>query len=214
MTTPDWDDDSSRLRANLTQVFESLVADAQKRVKPHVAMARRWHTMTMAGLDPDGRPSLVGKFRGEAGLETIGVEIGGISGARPADVATALGEFEVTFQRVMAQLDALYPIGSEIDLDGVKAVIDVAGWAHAEWVRIHPFANGNGRIARAWANFVLARYGIPPVIGLRPRPRGRYAQACARAMHGDWQLTADALAEVIQENLANDLIGTQSSGDK
>ncbi|MFP5232432.1 MAG: Fic family protein [Acidobacteriota bacterium] len=56
---------------------------------------------------------------------------------------------------------------------------------HAEWIRIHPFANGNGRTARLWANLVAMRYGLPPSIRLRPRPNLGYREAPARAMHGD-----------------------------
>ena len=58
---------------------------------------------------------------------------------------------------------------------------DLAGGAHAEWVRIHPFANGNGRTARLWANYLLVRYGLIPVVRLRPRPEGGYGWATVRA---------------------------------
>jgi fido (protein-threonine AMPylation protein) len=44
-----------------------------------------------------------------------------------------------------AELDALLPIGQELDADQLAAVIDLCAWVHAEWVRIHPFANGNKR---------------------------------------------------------------------
>ncbi len=76
------------------------------------------------------------------------------------------------------------------DSDRLGAVIDLAGWSHAEWLRIHPFVNGNGRTARFWANSLLMRYGLPPVIGLRPRPGGEYVAAAAEAMTGNWQPTA------------------------
>lgn len=79
----------------------------------------------------------------------------------------------------------------------MKAVIDVAAWAHAEWVRIHPFANGNGRSARAWANLILMRYGLPPAVVLRPRPGGDYGDAGAAAMSGDWKPTVDVFRKLI-----------------
>jgi hypothetical protein len=135
------------------------------------------------------------------GLEKLGVKIGRHEGVRPKDVAAALAQFEATLQRVVAELDGRYPSADHLDLDGIHAVIDLAAWAHAEWVRIHPFANGNGRTARAWANFLLVRYGIPPVIRLRPRPRGHYEGAAAAAMRGDWQPTADAFASIIKREI-------------
>ena len=66
--------------------------------------------------------------------------------------------------------------------DQLDAVLDLCAWAHAEWVRIHPFANGNGRAARLWANFIAVRYGLPPFVRLRPRPDGGYAEAGMKAM--------------------------------
>jgi Fic family protein len=58
----------------------------------------------------------------------------------------------------------------------------VCAWVHAEWVRIHPFANGNGRTARHWVNSIALRYAIPA--SAVPASRG-YAIACERAMVGD-----------------------------
>ncbi len=65
-------------------------------------------------------------------------------------------------------------------------VLSTAALLHAQWVEIHPFANGNGsgngRTARLLANYVLMRYGIPPFVRLRPRPAGdAYADASRRA---------------------------------
>ena len=57
-------------------------------------------------------------------------------------------------------------------------------------VRIHPFANGNGRTARLWANFLALRYGLPPFIRLRPRPDDGYGDAGNEAMRGNWEPTA------------------------
>ena len=91
---------------------------------------------------------------------------------------------------------------SEKSLLAVAAVIDVAAWAHSEWVRIHPFPNGNGRTARAWVNWIFTRYGVPPVVPLRPRPGDGYANACARAMNGDWQPTVEVFTAMLHEATA------------
>lgn len=42
--------------------------------------------------------------------------------------------------------------------------IDFAAWVHAEFVRIHPFCDGNGRTARLIMNYTLMQNGYPPVI--------------------------------------------------
>lgn len=101
----------------------------------------------------------------------------------------------------MEALDALYPAGSELDADGLAAVIQLSAWAHAEWVRIHPFANGNGRTARFWANFVFMRYGLPPIVRMRPRPDGGYGTAGSAAMDGNWQPTAIVFRRMLLQAL-------------
>jgi len=42
--------------------------------------------------------------------------------------------------------------------------INVYAWAHFSFVRIHPFFDGNGRVARLIANLPLLRSGQPPIL--------------------------------------------------
>lgn len=97
--------------------------------------------------------------------------------------------FETRLQLEVNILDTRYQEMASLDGNGLISVIRLAAWAHAEWIRIHPFANGNGRTARMWANFLFMRYGLPPAIQLRPRPGGQYAQAGDDAMKGSWKST-------------------------
>jgi hypothetical protein len=154
----------------------------------------------MVGLDVPNK-AFVGRFRGERNLEEIGVGIGGKTGTPPDDVAQELAVFERRLRSAVAALDVRYPAGSELDEDGLAAVIQVSAWAHDEWVRIHPFANGNGRTARFWANSVLMRYGLPPVIRMRPRPDGGYGAASRAAMDGNWQPTVVVFRRLLLEAL-------------
>jgi len=194
----DGDADSPRLRKNLTEVLRDARDRAVRRDVPTVEDARRWQCDTMAGLEvPDAK--YVGRFRGEPGLETTRVWIGSLEGVSPGNVAEELRAFEWTLQRAVAALDARYPRGQELDEDGLAAVIDLCAWAHAEWVRIHPFGNGNGRTARILANALLMRYGLPPVVRLRPRPDGGYGRAAEAAMKGDWRPTATAFRRMLGE---------------
>lgn len=41
--------------------------------------------------------------------------------------------------------------------------IELAAWTHAEFVRIHPFPDGNGRTSRLLMNYQLMHHGFPPV---------------------------------------------------
>ena len=186
---PSWDENSPRLRQNLGKVLDEIALAAQRREYPTVASAKRWQFLFMKNLSvPDVR--FVGAFRGEQGLEKTQVRVGGQYGVDAADVAKELKNFERKLHALIRELDAMLPAGHEPNADQLAAVVDLCAWVHAEWVRIHPFANGNGRMARLWANCIAMRYGLPPFIRLRPRPNDGYALAGAKAMQGDWKPTA------------------------
>jgi Fic family protein len=185
---PDWDADSPELRQNLTRLLEEIADRADQRETPTVELAREWQRHFMHGLAAE--PRYVGAFRGEPGLERTGVKIGRHRGTLAAKVAEELKRFEEILQAAVKQHDRVLPIGKELNADERDAVIDLCAWAHAEWVRIHPFANGNGRTARLWANFLAMRYGLPPFVRLRPRPDDGYGEAGVKAMRGEWEPTA------------------------
>jgi hypothetical protein len=198
---PDWDKDSPQLRGNLTQTLKEIAAAAQRREKPTVEAARRWQAIAMRDLEVrDAR--FVGAFRGEPGLEHIAVRVGENYGVDPEDVGESLKQFEAKLQMLVAELDAVLPSGHTLNSDQLAAIIDLCAWAHSEWVRIHPFANGNGRTARLWANFLAMRYGLPPFIRLRPRPNASYGQAGAKAMQGDWKPTSAVFHRLLEDFLA------------
>jgi fido (protein-threonine AMPylation protein) len=197
---PDWDEDSPRLRQNLARVLEEIVQASQARETPTLKAVKYWHTLVMQGLAvPDTR--FVGAFRGEPGLENLQTRIGTNHGVGSAKVARELSRFETKLQTLVAQMDALQPAGQEPDADQLAAIVDLCAWVHAEWVRIHPFANGNGRTARLWANSIAMRYGLPPFIRLRPRPNTGYGDAGAKAMRGDWQATARVFRRLLDDFL-------------
>ena len=55
---------------------------------------------------------------------------------------------------------------------------------HAWLAHIHPFHDGNGRIARLLASLVLIRGGLPPLIVRASSDRERYIDALAASDHG------------------------------
>jgi Fic family protein len=202
----DWDADSPELHDNLTRLLRRIRRDAQRRAVPTVEDARRWHVETMQNLQVPN-PIFVGAFRGEPGLDNIQVRVAGRYGAAAPEVAAELGHFERVLQQAIRRLDEWVPLDAELDADQLAAIIEVCAWAHAEWVRIHPFANGNGRTARLWVNSLASRYGLPPFLRLRPRPAGSYGIASERAMLGD----RDPTVTLFHELLAN--FSTQAERD-
>jgi Fic family protein len=197
---PNWDEDSPQLRENLAKILAEIVRDAELRERPSREMARQWQALFMEGLDvPDAR--FAGAYRGEPGLEHTGVRVGANYGVAPSEVSETLRQFEAKLQTLVAELDALLPVGQDPTADQLAAIVDLCAWAHAEWIRIHPFANGNGRTARLWANWLSVRYGLPPFIRLRPRPDGAYGDAGAKAMRGDWKPTAVVFHKLLDDFL-------------
>lgn len=197
---PSWDENSPQLRRNLTLVLGEIVSSAERREYPTLAAVKRWHSLLMKGLTvPDAR--FVGTFRGEPGLEDVEVQVGVHYGVNAADIAETATHFERKLHALVAELDSIIPTGQELDADQFAAIIDLCAWVHAEWVRIHPFANGNGRTARLLANYIAMRYGLPPFIRLRPRPNSGYAQAGAKAMQGDWKPTAVVFHRLLDDFL-------------
>jgi fido (protein-threonine AMPylation protein) len=186
---PDWETDSSQGSENLKTILRDMVRSSHERKKPTLESAREWHKAMMMGLSaPD--PRWIGTFRGEPGLELVQVRIGSALGTPAPSVAGELSAFEAKLQQLVHALDQLIPQAVRPNLDQLSAVLDLCAWAHSEWVRIHPFANGSGRTARLWVNSLAVRYSLPPFLRMRPRPGGGYSEAGARAMHRDWKPTA------------------------
>ena len=180
---PYWDDDSPQLEANLREAMRLIQDKAANRAKPSVEDAREWHRIIMRGLRADD-PGYVGAYRGEKGLEDVCVWVGPLEGAKPEKVADELAAFEKRLQAEINRLDRTIAPGAKVNAAQLAEVIRVCAWVHAEWVRIHPFANGNGRTARLWANSIALRYRVPAFVQLRPRPSGDYEKTAMFAMLG------------------------------
>lgn len=61
----------------------------------------------------------------------------------------------------------------------------LASWAHWSIARIHPFLDGNGRMARLWQDLLLFDRHLTCAI-IRPEDRGDYLAALAQADEGDF----------------------------
>ena len=195
---PNWDENSPQLVANLTAVLESIRDSARRREKFGAEDARRWHREMMAGLDVP-HEEWRGGFRGEEGLKGVEVKVGMRLGVRSAEVSAALEQFDEVLQRLLSFLDESIPLDCDPSDSQIEAVVETCARVHAEWVRIHPFANGNGRTARLWANAIAMRYGLPPFVRLRPRPQdGGYALAAEGAMTGNPEPSVDCFRKLLR----------------
>jgi Fic family protein len=81
-------------------------------------------------------------------------------------VKTITGEifYFATAQETPAKMnDLMLWYKEEIGYSSVNPIILSAEF-HYKFVRIHPFDDGNGRIARILMNFILMQFGFPPAI--------------------------------------------------
>lgn len=187
-------------------LLRRLVAEAADRVRPKLALAQEWHRKIFQGVELP-----VSYYAGEIRdddrryPELLGYEVrvGSRPGVPAREVPRELATFEKRLQRAVEILDREIPVGERPRDPGVLgSVITLCAHAHGEWARIHPFANGNGRTARLWANWCALRYGLPLFVRLRPRPGGLlYSRAAADSMRGDHRATASLFADWLQERL-------------
>ena len=180
------------IQANIRALLVDLHAQAPARVTPDVVLAHDWHraiyqgTVSPPGIpDGDGTVDQVTVGRSAERTETVHAR-GEVLAVTPAarDVAGHLRHLDSAHTAAVGSLDQLIPVATKPTTSGqLEAVVALAAAVHSRWVCIHPYANGNGRTARVWANWVALRYGLPPFVRIEPRPDGLlYAQAAARSM--------------------------------
>lgn len=68
-------------------------------------------------------------------------------------------------------------------------------WLHHRFVRIHPFEDGNGRVARCLTLLGLLRHNLAPLVVDR-RERDRYLRSLDQANHGDLRPLIQFFAEL------------------
>ena len=79
--------------------------------------------------------------------------------------------------------------------------IEYAAWTHAEFVRIHPFIDGNGRTSRLLMNYQLMYAGFLPV-SIAKEDRLEYYNALeAYATLGNLEAFTDLIAELEEKQL-------------
>jgi fido (protein-threonine AMPylation protein) len=131
------------------------------------------------------------------------VSIGRFAGLAARDVPAALQAFEGAMQTSVQRLDNGLGVNTKpTTAPDLTSVVMLAAASHGEWIRIHPFANGNGRTARLWGNWSLLRYGLPPVLRVKPRPAGiAYAVAAEYSMSSDHRPMFDVILSELNSRI-------------
>ena len=97
---------------------------------------------------------------------------------RPNSVITRYGDRFVyaSPEETPALMTDLVDWFNSAEREGKLSPVELAALFHYRYIRIHPFEDGNGRIARLLVNYILARHDIPMVV-VRSRKKDEYLEA-------------------------------------
>ena len=140
-------------------------------------------------------------FRNLPGGETTSYVVhAGRYKTRPNSVITPTGErFEYASPEetpsLMADLVAWFNQAAE---EGVLTPIQMAALFHYRFIRIHPFEDGNGRIARLMVNFILRRHSWPMMV-IRSKKKRAFLNALALADANTGPIPSDGAHATISQ---------------
>ena len=138
---------------------------------------------------------------------------------RPNSVITRYGDrFEYASPEetpsLMADLVDWY---NKSEQEGKLSPVELAALFHYRYIRIHPFEDGNGRIARLMVNFILTRHNYPMVV-VRSRKKSEYLEALHQTDLEVGPVPGDGAHAEINEirpflKYFNDLVATEIYND-
>jgi len=128
---------------------------------------------------------------------------------QPNHVRTPTGEmhYYATPMETPARMQALVDWQRSELAKGTHPV-EIAARFHHEFTAIHPFDDGNGRMARLLMNLLLLQAGYPPVV-IRLRERDTYLSALRQADRGDFEPLLELVAQHVADSLDLYLRGIQ-----
>jgi len=168
---------------NLSAALDFLEELARNPHRPITeADVRQLHFMVLKGINDTN----AGKYRAEQ------VEISGsqFEPTAPESVASEMHQFGTWLQQASVP-------GTMFNADDT---VLAACAAHTWFVTIHPFIDGNGRVARLLLNVLLMRYGFPIAVITR-EDRLRYYDALEISQGSDLTPFVALVSESIEESL-------------
>ena len=108
-------------------------------------------------------------------------------------------------EHVASEMDRLIELHAQHLRDQLRPEV-AAAWLHHAFTQIHPFQDGNGRVARTLATLVFLKAAYFPLVIRRGEEYGRYIEALELADAGDLEPVV-RLFSAVQKRLLTQAIG-------
>jgi hypothetical protein len=141
--------------------------------------SRPHHRYALGRLTPRGHRYYAGNYRG-SGFACLDIDVG--PSGRPGVYSTArevahdLEMLMLNIGLAVDRLDKRFSADLSLADEAVllKVLLVVASNIFADFLRVHPYLNGNGHVARLMVWALMGRYGYwPERFSVEPRPRVR-----------------------------------------
>ncbi len=185
---PDWsDDDAERetpiFKAAVKKAYRNLEAGAAKFVIGNDDL-RQWHTTLFTDIVP--LYYYAGNYRQDSFAKPClagGVNVGSLKGISALQVPAAMDQLMTRVRALVVDFELRWE--EKTQRERAVFISNFIGWFVANFVRIHPFVNGNGRTSRLIWTWGILRYGLPAQCRIRLRPDPPYESLMKAAMKGD-----------------------------
>ena len=156
--------------------LKMMIAEATEHIQPLTQNFIRTLHHTLLREDYTVHRTLPG------GVQTSYTIHAGQYKTRPNSVLTRYGDlFEYASpEETPALMSDLVDWYNQAEAENKLSPIELAILFHYRYIRIHPFEDGNGRIARLMVNYILSRHGLPMIV-VRSKNKQEYLEALHQA---------------------------------
>jgi Fic family protein len=102
-------------------------------------------------------------------------------------------------EQVEPEIEKLIQLYNDAEKSNISPII-IAAWFHHSFTTIHPFQDGNGRMARLLASLVLIKHGLFPLT-VRRQDKKAYIDGLINADNGDVSFTVDFFCETQKRSI-------------